>query len=241
MIETFQKFKMPRYEQVRWQIQTLLTENKWDKDTPLPTEQELADKYQVSVGTVRKAVEKLVEDGILLKQQGKGTFLKQPNFESSLSRFFKFRDKDAGYVTPSGVVKKITSIKAVDMINKKLNLSKKEDLIYLERVRMVDGKVILSEKIWLPKSFFQPFMTLAPKDFDNLLYPFYYKECGQFVSSAVEKLFFIKDHIDPHLENNKQENLVKVCRIAKNLKGDPIEYRESYGLAEHFSYEININ
>lgn len=241
MIENFKKFKMPRYEQVRWHIQTLLTESKWDESTPLPTEQELADKYQVSVGTVRKAVEKLVEDGVLLKQQGRGTFLKQPNFESSLSRFFKFRDKEACYVTPTGVVKKIMSIEAIDMINKKLNISENEGLIYLERVRIVEDKVILSERIWLPKALYQPLATLDPKDFDNLLYPFYYKECGQFVSSAVEKLFFIKDYIDPHLDNHEQENLVKVCRVAKNLKGDPIEYRESYGLAEHFSYEININ
>lgn len=106
MIETFQKFKVPRYEQVRWQIQKLLTVGKCDKATPLPTEQELAEKYEVSVGTGRKAVEKLVEDGILVKQQGKGTFLKQPNFKNSLSRFFKFRDKDTGYVTPAGMIKK---------------------------------------------------------------------------------------------------------------------------------------
>ena len=60
------------------------------------------------------------------------------------------------------------------------------------------------------------------------------------MSSAVETLFFITNHIDPYLGNNKQESLVKVCRIAKNLEGDPIEYRESYGLAGKFSYEINI-
>lgn len=88
---------------------------------------------------------------------------------------------------------------------------------------------------------YQPFVGLAPEDFENLLYPFYYKTCGQFVSSAVEKLFFITGHVDSYLGNEAQENLVKVCRVAKNLKGDPIEYRESYGLAKDFSYEININ
>ena len=231
---------MPRYEQVRWHIQTLLTESKWDENTPLPTEQEFADKYQVSVGTVRKAVEKLVEDGVLMKQQGKGTFLKRPNFESSLLRFFKFRDKEASYVTPTGIVKKIVVMEGIDEINKKLNIGKNKALIYIERIRMVEDEVLLSERIWLPKSRYQDFATLEPEDFENLLYPFYYKKCGQFVSSALETLFFITNHIDTYLSNTKQENLVKVCRIAKNLEGDPIEYRESYGLAEKFSYEINI-
>ncbi|MGP5436461.1 GntR family transcriptional regulator [Psychrobacter alimentarius] len=241
MLTNFKQFKMPRYEQVRWHIQTLLTESKWDENTALPTEQEFADKYQVSVGTVRKAVEKLVEEGVLMKQQGRGTFLKRPNFEGSLSRFFKFRDKDACYVVPTGVVKKAVTIEAVDTINKKLNISKNKELIYIERVRIVENTVMLSERIWLPKTMYQPFVGLAPEDFENLLYPFYYKACGQFVSSAVEKLFFITGHVDSYLGNEAQENLVKVCRVAKNLKGDPIEYRESYGLAKDFSYEININ
>ncbi len=241
MIDNFKKFKVPRYEQVRWHILTLLTETQWDESTALPTEQEFADKYQVSVGTVRKAVEKMVEDGILVKQQGRGTFLKRPDFESSLLRFFKFRDQDACYVTPIGIVEKAITIDAIGLINEKLNIGKNKALIYIERVRIVENKVMLSERIWLPKSRYQAFSTLEPKDFENLLYPFYYKKCGQFVSSAVETLSFITNHIDPYLGNTKQENLVKVCRIAKNLEGDPIEYRESYGLAEKFSYEININ
>ena len=240
MLKNFEDFKTPRYEQVRWHIQALITESKWDENTPLPTEQEFANEYQVSVGTVRKAVERLVEDGILVKQQGKGTFLKRPNFENSLLRFFKFRDKDALYITPTGVVKKVMVIEGVDDINKKLNIGKNKALIYMERMRMVEDKVLLSEKIWLPKSRYQAFETLKPEDFENLLYPFYYTNCGQFVASAVETLFFITNHIDSYLGNTKQENLVKVCRIAKNLEGDPIEYRESFGLAEKFSYEINI-
>lgn len=240
MIDNFKNFKMPRYEQVRWHIQALLTESKWDENTPLPSEQEFADKYQVSVGTVRKAVERLVEEGVLIKQQGRGTFLKRPDFGSSLLRFFKFRNKESGYVTPTGIIKKIMVIDAIDEINQKLNIGKNKALIYIERIRVVEDDVLLSEKIWLPKSRYEAFVTLDPEDFENLLYPFYYTKCGQFVSSAVETLFFITNHIDPYLENTKQENLVKVCRIAKNLEGDPIEYRESFGLAEKFSYEINI-
>ncbi len=80
MLKNLEKFKMPRYEQVRWHILTLLTESKWDENTPLPTEQEFADKYQVSVGTIRKAVEKLVDDGVLTKHQGRGDFFKASKF-----------------------------------------------------------------------------------------------------------------------------------------------------------------
>lgn len=241
MIQSLQGFNLPRYEQVRWQIQCLLTENQWDTETPLPTESELAKRYQVSVGTVRKAVEKLAEDGIVSKQQGRGTFVKQPDFETSLSRFFKFRDKNSGYVTPTGIVKKMALIDGIAEINNKLNLNDDECLLYLERVRIIDDQVILSEKIWLPQKLFEPLITLKKEDFGNLLYPFYYEICNQFVSSATETLSFKKDHQDDYLNNQLDESLVKICRVAKNLKGEPIEYRESYGLADNFSYEISIN
>lgn len=241
MIQSLQGFNLPRYEQVRWQIQCLLTENQWDTETPLPTESELAKRYQVSVGTVRKAVEKLVEDGIVSKQQGRGTFVKQPNFETSLSRFFKFRDKNSGYVTPTGIVKKAELIDGINAINEMLNLEANERLLYLERVRIIDDQVILSEKIWLPQKRFEPLITLKKEDFGNLLYPFYYEICNQFVSSAVETLTFKKNYVDAYLNNHLDESLVKICRVAKNLKGEPIEYRESYGLADNFSYEITIN
>ena len=168
MIDNFKNFKMPRYEQVRWHIQTLLTESKWDENTPLPSEQEFADKYQVSVGTVRKAVEKLVEEGVLIKQQGRGTFLKRPDFNSSLLRFFKFRDKESGYVTPTGIIKKISVIDAIDDINQKLDIDEHEALIYIERVRIVEDKVLLSEKIWLPKSCYEAFANLVPGEFPKL-------------------------------------------------------------------------
>ncbi|GAA0309649.1 GntR family transcriptional regulator [Psychrobacter aestuarii] len=240
-MDNFDKFKMPRYEQVRWYIQSLLVDNKWDTDTALPTEQELAATCEVSVGTVRKAVEKLVEDGVLVKQQGRGTFLKQPNFENSLSRFFKFRDKEVSYVTPTGIIKSVASIDAIESVNQKLQLKKNQPLLYIERVRMVDDKVILSERIWLPRHLFRAFINMAPSDFGNLLYPFYYQQCGQFVSSATETLFFVKNHVDEYLNNAATDNLVKVCRVARNLKGEPIEYRESYGLADSFSYEIDIS
>ena len=236
-----ENFKMPRYEQVRWYIQSLLVDNKWDTKTPLPTEQELAAQCEVSVGTVRKAVEKLVDDGILVKQQGRGTFLKQPDFENSLLRFFKFRDKNSKRGTPIGVVKVIHPVDAIEAINEKLQLKKNQPLIYIERVRIMDDRIILSERIWLPRHLFRAFSNLVPSDFGNYIYPFYYQKCGQFVSSATETLLFLSNHRDKYLDNAASENLFKVCRIAKNLKGEPIEYRESYGLAESFSYEISIH
>lgn len=235
----FRTFKLPRYEQVRWQMQNQLVQQKWKIDDPIPTEQELAATYDVSIGTIRKAVERLVEDGILVKIQGKGTFLKQPNFATSLIRFFRMRNQEGQFVQPVSEIKKIQVVPPIDLINHKLSLSSKEELIYIERIRLIDNTVVLSEKIWLPKTLFLPLLSVSVPEFGNMLYPFYHDKCGQFISSATEQLSFVEKCKDDYLGSHT--NLVKICRLAKNIEGDAIEYRESYGLAKNFNYEVTIN
>lgn len=237
----FKNFKLPRYEQVRWQIQKLLVNSQWMIEEPIPTEQEFANMYSVSVGTVRKAVQCLVEDGLLVKLQGKGTFLKQPNFDSSLMRFFRLRNKQGDYVRPKGDVKKLMIVDAIPEINKKLELADDAKLIYIERIRSNENIVVLSERIWLSAELFSVLKDVAIQNFGNLLYPFYYQECGQFVSSAVEQLSFETQVQDQYLKNNLTDPLVRVCRIAKNIEGNAIEYRESFGFAEDFNYEISLH
>lgn len=241
IMNSLNRFKLPLYEQIRLQLQTALTEKKWQIDQPLPSEQELATQYKVSVGTIRKAVEKMVEAGILIKYQGKGTFLKQPDFHASLLRFFRFRDNDGVSKVPLGVVRRLEIVDGTEAINQKLNREANKSLIFIERIRLIEDVVILSEKIWLPSDKFSKLLEVSVRDFGNLLYPFYYDKCAQFVFSATERLEFVKGYRDKNLGNDINDNLVKVCRVANNLQGEPIEYRESFGRADNFVYDIQIN
>lgn len=233
-------FKLPLYEQVRLKIQEKLSKHVWDINHPIPSESELSEEYGVSIGTIRKSIDRLVEDNLLVKIQGKGTFVKQPNFSASLMKFFRYRNAAGVLVEPVGVVKKIEKIAAVSAINSILKLSPTDDLIYLERVRLIDGIIMLSERIWLPYQLFYPLLEIGLQEFGNLLYPFYYDLCNQFIASANEKLTFVKDYQDKYLNNRSQEPLLKICRIAYNLEHKAVEYRESLGCTDNFHYEVNI-
>ncbi|RKG29867.1 GntR family transcriptional regulator [Acinetobacter tianfuensis] len=236
----FKNLKLPRYIQIRWQLQTLLVSSKWPIDKPIPSEQELIQQYGVSIGTIRKAVECLVEDGFLVKIQGKGTFLKYPDFKFSLTRFFHLKGEQGSSPPLIGEVQHIEVISAVPEINQHLNLSEDTDLIYIERIRRHADVVVLSEKIWLSAKLFHKIKDIPLKKVGNLLYPFYYEHCDQFVMSATEQLSFTTAYIDKYL-CDQPVPLVKVCRWAKNMEGKIIEYRESYGLAENFNYKVEIH
>ncbi len=233
--------KMPRYLQIKFELQQFLSEQNWSFDQAIPSEQELATKYEASVGTIRKAVECLVEEGVLIKHQGKGTFLKHPAFvESSIVRFYLRNAKVGKPETPTGTIKTLVQVEAVPHINEILEVPKDKGLIYLERVRAYGEQVIVSDKIWLSPIRFKQLLPLSLDEFENLLYPFYFKKCGQLVVSAHERMSILESFSDPYLTNNEEKTLVKVVRLAKGLDGAIIEYRESYGLAKDFYFETTI-
>lgn len=69
---------LPLYRQLAERIQSDIINTAVDHSRPIPSEQELMERYGVSRVTVRKAVEALVQEGRLMKIQGKGTFITQP-------------------------------------------------------------------------------------------------------------------------------------------------------------------
>lgn len=70
--------RLPLYQQVKRQVLERIAEGEWASNELLPSEWELADQFDVSQGTVRKALSELVVDGVLYRQQGKGTFVAEP-------------------------------------------------------------------------------------------------------------------------------------------------------------------
>lgn len=238
---SYSDLTIPLYERIRVDIQSRIVNQGWAPDEAIPTEQALALEYNASVGTIRKAIERLVQDGLLYKAQGRGTFIKRPDFKNSLLRFFRYRDKKGHQLVPTS---RITSIKRCEPhsdINNKLGLGVDVHLIQLQRLRVVDSAIVLSEWIWLPEPLFAPLLTLKISDFANLLYPFYYETCNQFVMSATESLSFTNDYKDQELKTKKGDMVVKIERIAHNIEGTPIEYRVSYGKPQHFRYEVRIS
>ncbi|STZ77156.1 GntR family transcriptional regulator [Bergeriella denitrificans] len=232
--------KLPRYEQIRHLLQQELAKQSWPVGGTLPSEQILAETYGVSIGTIRKAVDLLVRDGLLEKVQGKGTFVKYPDFTSSLTRFFRHRNKAGQAIIPTGRVEKLAAVDGNGEINAFLGRAEHEPLIYIERTRRLDGSVIVSEKIWLPREPFAALLELKPAQFDDLLYPLYIKQCGQLILSAREQLTFLPRYTDDYLPIGDGGAAVKIRRLAYGINGEILEYRESYGKAVDFCYETVI-
>jgi GntR family transcriptional regulator len=83
---------VPRYRAIKQAIAGLLRDGKWKHGQAIPSEPQLAARFDASIGTVRKAIDGLVDEGILVREQGRGTFVRSHTRDTMLEAFFNFVD-----------------------------------------------------------------------------------------------------------------------------------------------------
>src|SRR5690606_6038063 len=159
--------RLPLYQRLRDAFQTRIASGEWKPGGPIPTEAELTREYGVAIGTIRKAVDTLVSDGLLQRSQGRGTFVRRPDFESSFLRFFRQTRTSRQRITPEGQVLARSLTKRPHHVRQALQLDAEAQGLKLDRLRKIDGNAIFREEIWLPHGRFQALENIPLEEFDN--------------------------------------------------------------------------
>lgn len=244
MITTLEKpdSRLPRYQQLRDDLVRRLAAGEWAPEQAIATESELCEAYAVSIGTLRKAIDLLVAEGVLTRSQGKGTFVRRPRFDSSLFRFFRFKSRTGEVVLPTSRVldRRVTIPDAV--VRTALRMGPKDKGIHLSRLRLIESRPVLAEEIWVPHAGFAPIATLPLDQFGDLLYPLYERLCSQVVATATETLTVEQASADMAslLALRQGSPLIVVNRVAFDFAGRPVEWRSTRGAAEGFQYQVDI-
>jgi GntR family transcriptional regulator len=146
--------KLPFYHQLYEILRTNIVQGKWKSGDMLPPESELIEQYQVSRITVRQALDALVNDGLIYRQRGRGTFVAHPTVEQGLSRIISFTDdmRQRGF-EPGTEVLFSGVIPAPREIAQQLGVAPNEELVRLERLRMADGEPMSIEESHLVHRF----------------------------------------------------------------------------------------
>ena len=121
--------RLPLYQRLREEMLAKISSGEWTPGAPIPTEAELTRHYGVAIGTVRKAVDTLVNEGLLLRSQGRGTFLRRPNFETSLARFFRQVNAGGGREIPTSRILSMTLRTPSKTITDALKLIEGEEVV----------------------------------------------------------------------------------------------------------------
>jgi GntR family transcriptional regulator len=142
--------KLPLYHQVYEIVRGNILNGRWEPGDLLPPESELVETYDVSRTVVRQALDMLVNEGLIYRQRGRGTFVAHPTVEQSLVRIISFTDdmRQRGCV-PGTEVLFSGLVPASEETAAKLEVEPGEELARLDRLRLADGEPMSIEQSYL--------------------------------------------------------------------------------------------
>ena len=234
--------RLPLYQRLHDDLAAKIADRAWLPGDALPSEMALAKTYGVSPGTMRKAIGELVEEGLLERIQGKGTFVRRANFDHSLFRFFRFQGRGGERTVPKSRILSRQVVAAPSAIAQKLALADGAKAIRMARLRLFGDRPALAEDIWLPYERFAAFLEVPAEEVGDLLYPVYETRCGQAIAHAEEEL--TAEAADSHhadlLGIEPGTSVIVIERLAFGFDDAPLEWRRSRGRADEFHYHIEI-
>lgn len=142
--------KLPLYHQLYEILRGPIVRGEWQPGDLIPPESELIERYQVSRTTVRQVLDRLVNEGLIYRQRGRGSFVAYPTLEQGLVRIVNFTEdmlqrgfRPASRVLSSGL------LPAPQDIAEKLGIEPGEELAYLKRLRLADDEPMGIEESYL--------------------------------------------------------------------------------------------
>lgn len=219
----------PLYKQVKDSIVQQLVGGEWRPGDKLPSEFELAARYRVSQGTVRKALDELTAQNLLVRQQGRGTFVATHNPDRALFHFFHFVGPDGSRQLPTSRVLSCEVRRASPEEAEKLGLRPKSRVIHIDRVRNMGARPAIVEWIVVSAKKFTGLAGMAMDELPNTLYQLYEKDYGVTIYQAEERLRAVAaDAREAALLGIEPGHpLQEIDRLALGIDHHPVEWRVS--------------
>lgn len=223
------KGSIPLYMQIKDLLVARVTGGEWAPGDIIPSEMQLARELNVSQGTVRKAITELVESHVLVRRQGRGTFVATHDGDRALFHFFHIVNDSGNKSLPDSKTLSCRRKRASRQEALKLNLASGAQVVCIERIRDLDNQPTLVETIILPTELFGDLGQRQARNLPNTLYELYETQFGITIHRAEEKLRAVaaSDHDASLLGLEAGAPLLEIERIALTLGGTPVELRTS--------------
>jgi len=236
----------PLYQQIKGLILRSLQAGEWKPGDLIPSEFELAARFKVSQGTVRKAIDELATDNLLVRRQGKGTFVATHAEQHIQFRFLRLLP-DQGTLDDQGPAERriidCRRLRAPAEVARPLGLRSGDPVLLVRRVLAFGGTPAILEEIWLPGGPFKGLTLDALASDTGPMYALFESQFGVRMVRAVEKLKAVAADADTaeRLHIAEGHPLLSVERLAYTYNDTPMELRR--GLyrtdARHYRNELS--
>lgn len=231
--------RIPLYVQVREKLREELVAVK--PGTIIPPEAQLEQRFSVSRITIRKAIDDLVSEGLLVRRQGRGTFRDNPKLVHELNTITSWTDqlRALGY-SPRTTELEVTEIAAPKPVERMLRLQPGEKVIQVRRIRLADDEPITLMVNYVPSKLVPGFVE-TPLDNESL-YEFLSTRFGLVPSEAIDTV-----ETRPATESEAQRLRVEpwapvlvVTRVSSLENGVPFEMAEAVSCGNRYEYRVKL-
>ncbi|MGX7051199.1 GntR family transcriptional regulator [Leuconostoc palmae] len=231
------KSAVPRYIQIHNQIKSRIEAGEWQTDKRLPAERDLAETFNVSRMTLRQAIQTLVDEGILERKVGSGTYVAEQKVSESALGMTSFTElmAETGRVATTQLISyKFTLPSNSEMAQ--LNLSENDEVLVMERLRLGDNEPILIERATLPAKLVSSF---SRTDLTESLY-LTLEKVGIIPGRAQQTISasLANERLAELLQIKRGEAILNVRQVSFDQNDVPFEYVRSSYVGDRFEFKL---
>jgi len=242
MTETIATFS-PLYQQIKGLILASLQAGEWKPGDAIPSENELATRFKVSQGTVRKAIDELSNENLLTRRQGKGTFVATHHEDQVHFRFLRLVPDDGEQHYPTSKILDCKRLRAPAEIARLLDLKVGDPAVQITRTLFFSQEATVFEEIWLPGAIFKGLTAERLAEWRGPMYALFETEFGTHMAHATERLRAVgaSEEAASALHIAKDAPLLEVERVSYTYGEKPVEVRKALYLTtkHHYLNELN--
>jgi GntR family transcriptional regulator len=221
---------LPLYQEVKRRIFDVVRRGDWKPGDTIPSEKRLAERFGVSIGTLRKAVDELVGENLLIRRQGRGTFVATHDESRYVYSFFHVLRHDGHKEPPEVQLVAFDRVKADAYAASMLGLPAGAPLFRIVNLLKLGGMPVDVDEIRVPAALFRGLTERRARERKVTLYQLYQADFGVTVLRTEERMRAVKADAATAslLALAKGEPLLKVIRRALSFNDKPVELRFSY-------------
>ena len=233
----------PLYRQIKALITQRLEAGEWKPGEIIPSEIELAARYKVSQGTVRKAVDELASENLLSRRQGKGTFVATHTEARAQFRFLRLVPDEGEQGYPESRILECRRMRAPAEIARQLDLKPGDSVVTIRRLLAFSGTPCVLDELWLPGGLFKGLSAERLTQSKAPLYSMFESEFGIKMLRALEKIRAIP--ADPDVATilgvPAGTPLLSVERLTFTYGDKPVEVRRGLYATNSHHYKNELS
>jgi GntR family transcriptional regulator len=233
----------PLYQQIKALITQSLQSGEWKPGELIPSEIELAGRFKVSQGTVRKAIDELAAENLVVRRQGKGTFVATHHEARAQFRFLRLMPDAGEPHSADNQILDVKRLRAPAEVARLLDIKPGDSVIFIKRVQSFDGAPTIVEELWLPGLIFKGLTAERLVEYKGPMYGLFEMEFGTRMIRATEKIRAVGADEDTAqlLKTAPGAPLLSVERVSFTYGDKPVEVRRGLYSTDRHHYQNELS